>query len=67
MHYFGGGCHVPLGAYATVLNQQIHLTGIVASADGSKHIRESVIDLDPQTAGKMLSRIFKEKGACSIL
>jgi len=67
MRCFGGGCHVPLGAYATVSNQQIHLTGIVASVDGLKHIRESVSAPDPETAGKTLSRIFKEKGAGSLL
>ena len=67
LHHFGGGCHVPLGAHATVSNQQIHLTGIVASIDGLKQIRESVSASDPETAGKELARILKEKGADSLL
>jgi hydroxymethylbilane synthase len=67
LHHFGGGCHVPLGAHATVSNKQIHLTGIVASLDGLKHIRESVSASDPETAGKELARILKEKGADSLL
>jgi len=67
LHYFGGGCHVPLGAHATVSNQQIHLTGIVASIDGLRQIRESVSASDPETAGKELARILKEKGAVSLL
>ncbi len=67
LHHFGGGCHVPLGAHATVSNRQIHLTGIVASIDGLKQIRESVSASDPETAGKELARILKEKGADSLL
>jgi hydroxymethylbilane synthase len=67
LHHFGGGCHVPLGAHATVSNRQIHLTGIVVSIDGLKQIRESVSASDPETAGKELARILKEKGADSLL
>ena len=67
LRHFGGGCHVPLGAHATVSNRQIYLTGIVASIDGLKHIREMVSAPDPETAGKELARILKEKGADSLL
>ena len=67
LHHFGGGCHVPLGAHATVLNSQIHLTGVVVSIDGLKQIRQSVSASDPKTAGKELARILKEKGADNLL
>jgi len=67
LHHFGGGCHVPLGAHATVSNNQIQLTGIVASVDGTQHIRETVSASDPETAGKELARILKEKGADNLL
>ncbi len=67
LNNFGGGCHVPLGAHAIVANHQIQLTGIVASTDGLKFLKASVSASDPETAGKELARILKEKGADSLL
>jgi len=67
LHHFGGGCHIPLGAHAVVTNRQIHLTGVVASIDGLKHIRKSISASDPKTAGKELARRLKEMGACELL
>jgi len=36
----GGGCQVPIGAYATVNNGDIHLRAIVVSPDGTQIIRK---------------------------
>ena len=36
----GGGCQVPIGAYATVSNGDIHLRAIVVSPDGTQIIRK---------------------------
>lgn len=35
----GGGCQVPIGAYATVANGQIHLRAVVISPDGQHIVR----------------------------
>src|SRR5579871_279756 len=37
----GGGCQVPIGAYATVANGRLHLTAMVAAPDGEQIIRAS--------------------------
>lgn len=37
-----GGCHIPIGAYAEKIGEKIKITGMVASPDGSKIIRESM-------------------------
>jgi hypothetical protein len=39
----------------------------VASTDGLKFLKASVSASDPETAGKELARILKEKGADSLL
>jgi hydroxymethylbilane synthase len=34
-----GGCQVPIGGYARILNEEIHLDGLVASLDGAEVFR----------------------------
>ena len=36
----GGGCQVPIAGFAAVHEMQLHLTGLVGAADGSRLIRE---------------------------
>ncbi len=60
---FGGGCHVPIGAFATRENDHIVLEGMVASPKGEGLLRERVQGSDPITLGKELSEILKNKGA----
>jgi hydroxymethylbilane synthase len=38
----GGGCRVPIGAYATVSGHTLILDGIVAAADGTAHMRRRI-------------------------
>ncbi|MDX8411315.1 MAG: hydroxymethylbilane synthase [Mariprofundaceae bacterium] len=37
-----GGCQVPIGAYAVLDGNQLHLEGLVAEVDGSRIIRRSI-------------------------
>jgi hydroxymethylbilane synthase len=37
-----GGCRVPIGAYAEVNGNQIYLTGLVASPDGTRLVRDGI-------------------------
>ena len=60
---FGGGCHVPLGAYAVYNKEDIILKGVIASPDGSFIIKESAIGKDPESVGLELSIKIKAQGA----
>lgn len=64
---FGGGCHIPLGSYASISDGKIHLAGVVASTDGHKLIRKSVTGDDPELTGAMLAGLMKEEGAEKLL
>jgi len=64
LRYFGGGCHIPLGAYAVMeTDKAIRLRGIIASPDGCESFRDEVIDMDAEKAGARLARLLQEKGA----
>jgi hydroxymethylbilane synthase len=52
LNSLGGGCQVPIGAYAELRNGKLHLDAIVADPDGSKLLRESR-DGNPGDAEKL--------------
>ena len=60
---FGGGCHVPLGALASMENGVITLRGIVASPDGTFTAHGTVTGSDPESVGNELAQMIKKKGA----
>lgn len=65
----GGGCSVPIGAYARCEGDLVHLIGCVAALDGSKVFRESVEgprDKANQLAQKLAERM-RESGAEDVL
>jgi len=41
LHRLGGGCQVPIGAFAEVRNGVLHLESVVADPDGTKLVRDS--------------------------
>src|SRR6267378_1001124 len=41
LNSLGGGCQVPIGAFAEIRNGKLHLDAIVADPDGSRILRES--------------------------
>ena len=65
----GGGCQVPIGAYATISGRQLHLRAIVASADGSVIIRQegSGTTSQAEDIGARLAEALIENGAREIL
>jgi hydroxymethylbilane synthase len=63
----GGGCSLPVGAFAQENNGQIILTGGVISADGKQAIRLSAVDKQPQKLGERLAQFVLERGAADIL
>ena len=62
----GGGCSVPVAAYATV-KHEISLIGLVASPDGKQVIRVSGKGNDPRQLGNELAQQAISQGASEIL
>jgi len=63
----GGGCQVPIGALATVRDEQIHLQAVVARPDGTQVLRESADGRDPVALGKVVGENLLERGGDVIL
>jgi hydroxymethylbilane synthase len=63
----GGGCSLPVGAFAQKNDGQIILTGAVISADGTRSIRLSAVDKEPHELGERLARFVLERGAADLL
>ncbi|OLN31595.1 hydroxymethylbilane synthase [Desulfosporosinus metallidurans] len=67
MRKLEGGCQVPIGAFAEVLEGQIILRGMVASLDGVRLIRAEATGRDPETVGNEVANRLITLGATSIL
>ncbi len=52
-----------MGAIAYLDAETISLTGLVASVDGSKVLRDSIHGKGPGHLGAKLARILKDRGA----
>jgi hydroxymethylbilane synthase len=65
----GGGCQVPMGAYATVDGEEITLTAVVASLDGERVLRDELTGsaLASEQLGVDLARRLMDAGASEIL
>jgi hydroxymethylbilane synthase len=53
---FGGGCQVPIGAHASIDEDDIHLRAFVSQPDGSHARRGSITGTDPVAIGEELAR-----------
>ncbi|HEX4810375.1 MAG TPA: hydroxymethylbilane synthase [Bryobacteraceae bacterium] len=65
----GGGCQLPLGAYAVADGLVLRITAIVVARDGSRSIRaqaEGPID-DPVGLGESVAEDLQVRGAASLL
>ena len=64
-----GSCTVPLGAYATIQNNEISMTGFVASVDGKQMLRETTTGskANPDAVGRALAEKLIAHGANKIL
>jgi hydroxymethylbilane synthase len=65
-----GGCQVPIGVKATILNdKEVHIAAIVGMPDGSEFIKEeTTIDIKTYaTAGQDLAQVFINQGAKELL
>jgi hydroxymethylbilane synthase len=64
-----GGCQVPIGAYGRLVNGQLHFSGLIASLDGSKLLREEIVGSpkEAQAIGVELAERLLARGGDKIL
>jgi hydroxymethylbilane synthase len=67
LNKLGGGCQVPIGAFAEVRNGRLHLEAIVADPDGTKVLRESRDGADPVQLGESVGDTLLQRGGDAIL
>src|ERR1700719_2312354 len=67
LNRLGGGCQVPIGAFAEMLNGKLHLESIVADPDGSKLLRDSRDGDDPEELGNEAGASLLKRGGDAIL
>ncbi len=67
LHKLGGGCQVPIGAFAEMRSGSLHLDAIVARPDGSKLLRESRDGEDPVKLGEAVGHALLRRGGDAIL
>ncbi len=67
LNKLGGGCQVPIGASAEMLNGRLHLEAIVAHPDGTVVLRESRDGSDPVKLGEEVGDILLARGGDAIL
>ncbi|WP_299491976.1 hydroxymethylbilane synthase [uncultured Shewanella sp.] len=67
--YLEGGCQVPIGAYAEIEADQLHLRGLVGKPDGSLIIRAEASGsvTDAEAIGIALAKDLLKQGAKEIL
>jgi hydroxymethylbilane synthase len=65
----GGGCQLPLGVVAVHTEGHLEMHAVVASPDGARQIRESVIGdpRRPAELGSALASVLAAAGAIAIL
>ena len=67
LNQLGGGCQVPIGAFAEVRHGEVLLHGLVARPDGSTLLRESRSGRDPEALGIEVGKSLLERGGREIL
>jgi hydroxymethylbilane synthase len=63
----GGGCQVPIGAFAEIRDGRLHLQAVVADQDGTTVLRESRDGIDPVLLGEMVGDALLQQGGQAIL
>jgi len=63
----GGGCSIPVAAYAEPVAGGLRLRGLVASPDGSRILRVEATGAEPRALGQSLAEEALARGAASLL
>ncbi|MBI4260697.1 MAG: hydroxymethylbilane synthase [Actinobacteria bacterium] len=67
MDLVGGGCALPLGAYAEVADGEVWLRAVVLSPDGARRVGAQARASTPEEAGHRVASRLKRGGADAIL
>lgn len=65
----GGGCQLPIGAFAQIVQDQLDLTAVVISLDGRHHLKAQASGprAHPEEAGRVAAEDLLRRGADRIL
>jgi hydroxymethylbilane synthase len=63
----GGGCSIPVGAYAQIIDGIVHLQAVVAAPNGSKILKFSGSDVNAVSIGEKLAEEALSQGAMEII
>jgi hydroxymethylbilane synthase len=63
----GGGCNVPLGAHAELVETGVRLRALVAREDGSRFVRGERLGADPVDLGRRLAEELIAQGASELM
>jgi hydroxymethylbilane synthase len=63
----GGGCQVPIGAFAEIRGGRLHLQAVVADPDGTTVLREWRDGNDPVQLGEIVGDALLQQGGQAIL
>lgn len=69
LRYLEGGCQIPIGVHARMVEGELILTAMVADLEGKNLIRERIVGnpSDPEEAGQRLALKLLDQGASEIL
>ena len=67
LNCMGGGCQVPIGALAEMVDGRLRLEAIVAHPDGSEVLRESGEGDDPVQLGEAVGKALLRRGGNRVL
>jgi hydroxymethylbilane synthase len=63
----GGGCQLPVGAFAQIASGTVEASAIVVSPDGSRALRESGHGAEACTTGRLIAESLLARGAAELL
>ena len=65
----GGGCHVPIAAYAEIQDEKMTLRGLVGQPDGSEVLFAEAVgpSSSPEVVGRTVAQDLLSQGAKRIL
>ncbi|MET0785403.1 MAG: hydroxymethylbilane synthase [Paenisporosarcina sp.] len=67
LHAMDGGCQVPIAGFATVQNDKVEFTGLVASPDAEQVYKETTSNIEPEIAGKEVAKSLSSQGAYDLI
>lgn len=67
LRVLNGGCQVPVGAHATLVDGSLYLRAVVASPDGTQVVRGELAGIAPEHVGERLGELLLSRGAREIL